>query len=105
MTLYTLHPFDMLVQGNFFGSIYEMWNMILGQSMIFQIALAGIMVMIWIKTRNLVAAGISGLFMSLAMVSWPGSVEYLGPEGQFLISLTLIFSVFMILAKIALSRR
>jgi len=100
---YSLAPFETLASGNFFGAIFDMWAMILGQTVIFQIAFAVICGLVWIKTRNVIAAGLSGLFISLPMVAHPDAVAYLGTEGQFVAVILLIISVMVILARIAIS--
>ena len=103
MALYTLPPFETLLSGDLFGAIYQLWGLALGETIIFQLAFATICGMVWIKTRHLIAAGLAGMFMSLVMVSWPSTVEYLGPEGQFVASLLIIFSLVVVLVRIGIS--
>lgn len=103
MALYTFPPFETLLTGNLIGAIYQFWGIALGETIIFQLAFATICGIVWIKTRHILAAGLAGLFMSLAMVAWPGSIDYLGPEGQFIASLLLIFSIMVVFIRIGIS--
>lgn len=103
MAIYEFAPFDTLISGNFFGGIYEFWAYALGQTIIFQIAFATICLVIWARSKNVIAASLAGLFMSLAMVSWPGTVDYLGPEGQFIAYILLVVALLVILLRVGIS--
>lgn len=100
---YTLAPFETFIAGDIFGGIFEMWAMILGETVIFQIAFAVVCGMIWLKTKNIIAAGLTGVFISLPMVAHPAAVDFLGPEGQFVAILLLIASIMVILWRIGIS--
>lgn len=101
--MYTFAPFETLAAGDFFGAIFQTWALVLGETVIFQIAFAVICGLVWIKTRNVIAAGLTGVFISLPMVASPDAVAYLGTEGQFIAIILLIVSVMVILARIAIS--
>lgn len=103
MPTYQFDPFETLAAGDFFGAIYETWALILGESVIFQIAFAVICGLVWIKTKNVIAAGLTGVFISLPMIAHPDAVTYLGAEGQLIAVVLLIVSVMVILARIAIS--
>lgn len=101
---YSYAPFDTLLSGNVVGSMVDVYVLSIG-SIFFTIVFAAVLVLIYLKTQNFMAVGVGGVIISLPMVAFPDGTKYLGPEGQMLAFFLLVFSIMIVVIKIAVKKR
>lgn len=101
MTWTSYSPMNQLISGDLFGSMLSVWTLSVG-FIIFTIVWVVLVGLILYRTKSIVPAGLTGVALSVPMVAWPGSVQYLGPEGQLIALFLMIFSIASILVRIAI---